>query len=109
MQLAIWDELANNGQGQYSVGATLSYTIPNATVGSDLATLLAAANASTGAVAAWLDSNVGYEPDGDWEMGQGFLAPMGATPNTPEPASIALLAIGAGSLFFFGRKRRRTS
>ncbi len=106
LQLAIWDELANNGQGQFSMGATLTYSIPNGTVATLLANYLAAANASTGALAAWLDSNVMIPEPPGFVQGQGFLAPPGSNPNVPEPASIALLAIGAVGVALFVRRRK---
>jgi len=105
LQLAIWDELANNGQGQASLGATLQYSIPNATVAADLATFLAAANANS-ANAQWLDSNVNVAEPPGFVQGQGFLAPLVTMNPVPEPAGMALMALGAIGWTIFARRKR---
>jgi hypothetical protein len=86
LQLAIWDEVANGGQGQ-SPTSPLQYSIPNQTVADDLAFFLSDANAHT-ASGQWLqsvDNPVGYT------QGQGFLIP--SSQPVPEPSTIVLAAL----------------
>jgi hypothetical protein len=108
LQLAIWDELANNGHAP-SAGSPLQYSGLNSGVAAQVQQFLTLANARS-SNAIWLDSHVPQPPG--ITSGQGFIAPAGEglfVP-APEPSTVALLS---GVLFCvcggLGYRRRMRS
>lgn len=90
LQLAIWDELANNGQAP-SAGSPLQYSGLNPGVAAQVQHFLTLAN-SNSANAIWLDSHVPQPPG--FTPGQGFIAPSGEglfVPS-PEPSTVVMLS-----------------
>jgi len=99
LQLAIWDELANNGSAP-TVGSALQYSGLNAGVAAQIQTFLTEAATHT-ANAQWLNSDITQPPD--IARGQGFIAPPGQDFHfdfqTPEPSTLTLAATGLCVLF----------
>jgi hypothetical protein len=90
LQLAIWDELANNGQAPHA-GSPLQYSGLNPGVANQVQQFLTLAN-SNSSNAIWLDSNVPQPPG--FTPGQGFIAPggEGLFVSAPEPSTVVLLS-----------------
>jgi len=93
LQLAIWDELANNGHAP-TVGSPLQYSGLNPGVATQVQNFLTLASHNS-ANEFWLNSNVPQPPG--YSAGQGFLAPAGEglLVSAPEPSTIFL----AGAAF----------
>lgn len=109
LQLAIWDELANNGQpgGPTSV---FQYGNVNAETLAQISRFLADANAnSAGAAAIWLDSHVNVPEPPGMVLGQGFIAPPALAIPTPEPSTLVLAGLGLLSIAVGAIRRRRSS
>jgi hypothetical protein len=97
LQLAIWDELANNGQAP-SLGSPLQYSGLNPGVADQVQAFLNEAATVLAANGQWLDPHVS-QPD-NLAVGQAFLDP------TPEPSSLVLL-VAACCCFAAGQFRRK--
>ena len=109
LQLAIWDELANNGQVS-SPSTVFQYSNVNADTLAQISRFLADASAnSAGSTATWLDSHVGIAEPSGFVMGQGFIAPAAEIPAfTPAPEPSTLVLAGLGLLpIIVGAMRRR--
>ncbi len=107
LQLAIWDELANNGQpaGPSSV---FQYGNVNADTLAQISRFLADANTnSAGSVATWLDSHVNVTEPAGLVLGQGFIAPSATIVPTPEPSTLVLAGLGLLSITLDASRRRR--
>jgi len=108
LQLAIWDELANNGQAPHA-GSALQYSGLNPGVAAQVQQFLTLAN-SNSSNAIWLDSNVPQPPG--FTPGQGFIAPVGQglfVP-APEPPTVVLLSgVFCCACGGFGYRRRRST
>jgi hypothetical protein len=93
LQLAIWDELANNGHAP-TVGSPLQYSGLNPGVAAQVQNFLTLASHNSGNEI-WLDSDVPQPPG--YTAGQCFLAPkgLGLLASAPEPSTVFL----AGAAF----------
>ncbi|HEY1785478.1 MAG TPA: PEP-CTERM sorting domain-containing protein [Pirellulales bacterium] len=112
LQLAIWDELANNGQPS-SASTVFQYSNVNADTLAQISRFLTDASAnSAGSVATWLDSHVGVAEPAGFVLGQGFIAPASAIPAaviaTPEPSTLVLAALGLLPIVVACRRRTKT-
>ena len=90
LQLAIWDELANNGQSP-TVGSPLQYSGLNPGVAAQVQNFLTLASHNS-ANEIWLDPHVPQPPG--YNVGQAFIAPVGEglLSSAPEPSTIFLAA-----------------
>jgi hypothetical protein len=106
LQLAIWDELANNGSAP-TVTSPLQYSGLNAGVATQIQTFLTEAATHT-ATANWLNPDITQPPN--ISRGQGFIAPPGQDFHfefqTPEPSTLTLAATGLCVLFAVRRRRQ---
>jgi hypothetical protein len=109
LQLAIWDELANNGQVSSS-STVFQYSNVNADTLAQISRFLTDASAnSSGSAATWLDSHVGIAEPAGMVMGQGFIAPAAALPaviTTPEPSTLVMAGLGLLPIVFAAARRR---
>ena len=108
LQLAIWDELANNGSAPTATSA-LQYSGESAGVAAQVQNFLTLAATHT-AAGIWLDSDIPQPPN--ISTGQGFVAPSGFSNQfqTPEPATLTLAGTALCTVFGFryGRRRQRS-
>jgi hypothetical protein len=111
LQLAIWDELANNGQVS-SPSTVFQYGNVDADTLAQISRFLADAGAnSAGATATRLDSHVGVPEPAGMVMGQGFITSSGTIPGfvpSPEPSTLVLATLGLLPLAL-GAVRRRAN
>ena len=108
LQIAIWNELANNGQAATAT-SVFQYGGLDSDALAQISRFLANAAAnSAGAAATFLDSHVGVTEPSGFQMGQGFIAPPEVIPQaTPEPSSLILLGLGLVLLMIATTRQRR--
>ncbi len=105
--MAIWDELANNGQAA-GPSSVFQYGNVNSDTLAQVSRFLADANANSGnSAAVWLDSHVNVPEPAGLVMGQGFIAPTGTIIATPEPSTLVLAGLGLLSIAGGAIRRRR--
>jgi hypothetical protein len=107
LQLAIWDELANNGQAATDT-SVFQYGNVNADTLAQIGRFLSDAAANNNdSVATWLDSHVSIPEPAGFSLGQGFIAPTSTIPS-PEPSTLVLLGLGLLPLAIGAAGRRRS-